>query len=79
MAKVKIIRSESLVYLRSRINNNIDEAHRMIEQLDSEMQRNTKPETREMIVDQKNIWQTRINCYRQSLSSITEYTSEIEI
>ena len=79
MPKTKIIRSESLVCLKSRINNYIDEAHRMIDQLDDELQRSQKAESRERIVDQKNTWQTRIECYRLALLSIVEFTSEIEI
>jgi len=80
MAKLKIIRSDSLECLRSRTNDDIDDAHRMIEQLEGEIQRNKQTDkTVKNLITQRNNWQIRIECYRETLNNIAQYASEIEI
>lgn len=82
MAKIRIIRSGSLECLRGRINNKIMECHRMLDQLDEENQLIQGQESKNQIKhiqDDRKHWQTRIECYRDSLNDIALFESEIEI
>ncbi|MFZ2146958.1 MAG: hypothetical protein WAV28_07040 [Sedimentisphaerales bacterium] len=61
------------------MNNKIDEAQRMIEQIDDEIKRSTKIETNENLMLEKISWQNEIHCYRNALNDVALHTSEIEI
>lgn len=81
MQKVKIIRSDSLECLRGQINNKIMDYHRMVDQIMEELSHlDIKSENHLAAVRKsKELFELRIECYRDALNDIALFESEIEI
>ena len=83
MAKLKIIKSDSLVTLQDRIQNKMMESHNQIEIVKKELagleSRGTNSLQMQSVCREIDSWQSRLTVQRELLCDIKSFISEIEI